>query len=84
MAQTLNTTVRARIDSNVKLSAEAILSSIGMDPSDAIRLFPLELRTPNQKTIDAMNADVEAEAFDSSDALFDSILGSNDDTKHQG
>ena len=51
MAQTLNTTVRARIDSNVKLSAEAILSSIGMDPSDAI---------------------------------FDSILGSNDDTKHQG
>ena len=94
MAQTLNTTVRARIDSNVKLSAEAILSSIGMDPSDAIRLFyqqianrgefPLELRTPNQKTIDTMNADVEAEAFDSSDALFDSILGSNDDTKHQG
>lgn len=81
----LNTTVRARIDSEVKLSAENVLKSIGLEPSEAIRLFyqqianrgefPLELRVPNQVTIDAMNADVEDEIFDSSDALFETILG---------
>jgi len=79
----LNTTVRARIDNDVKVSAEAVLQSIGMEPSDAIRLFyqqianrgefPLELRVPNQTTINAMNADVEPSVYKSSDDLFNDI-----------
>ncbi|MND63839.1 Antitoxin DinJ [compost metagenome] len=79
----LNTTVRARIDNDVKVSAEAVLQSIGMEPSDAIRLFyqqianrgefPLELRVPNQTTVNAMNADVEPSVYKSSDDLFNDI-----------
>ncbi|ELO6155974.1 type II toxin-antitoxin system RelB/DinJ family antitoxin [Escherichia coli] len=79
----LNTTVRARIDNDVKVSAEAVLQSIGMEPSEAIRLFyqqianrgefPLELRVPNQTTIDAMNADVEPKVYKSADDLFNDL-----------
>lgn len=79
----LNTTVRARIDNDVKVSAEAVLQSIGMEPSDAIRLFyqqianrgefPLELRVPNQTTVNAMNADVEPSVYKSSDDLFNDL-----------
>lgn len=79
---TYNDSVRARIDSNVKQSAEEVLRSIGMEPSDAIRLFyqqianrgefPLELRTPNAKTIAAMNAEAEPEIYASAIDLFNS------------
>lgn len=75
-----NATVRARIDENVKHSAESILRSIGMEPSEAIRLFyqqianrgefPLELRVPNQTTIEAMNADVEPMVYQSAEQIF--------------
>ncbi|MNI95855.1 RelB antitoxin [compost metagenome] len=54
-----------------------------MEPSDAIRLFyqqianrgefPLELRVPNQTTVNAMNADVEPSVYKSSDDLFNDI-----------
>ena len=84
MPSTLNTTVRARIDHNVKVKAEAVLKSIGMETSDAIRLllnqiatrqeFPLELRVPNSVTIAAMNAEAEPEVYESSDALFEAIF----------
>lgn len=80
---TYNATVRARIDENVKHSAESILRSIGMEPSEAIRLFyqqianrgefPLELRMPNQITIEAMNADVEPKVYKSADDLFNDL-----------
>ena len=90
---TLNDTVRARIDHKVKVQAEAVLKSIGMDTSDAIRLllsqiatrqeFPLELRVPNAKTIAAMNADAEPEIYESSDALFENIFGTEEDAKTQ-
>ena len=50
--------VRARIEPDIKLLAESVLSEIGMTPSDAIRLlfsqialrgsFPLELQTSDQ------------------------------------
>lgn len=80
----LDTSVRARINGEVKMSAESVLKSIGMEPSEAIRLFyqqianrgefPLELRVPNQTTIDAMNAQLEEGSFDSASDLFDHIL----------
>jgi DNA-damage-inducible protein J len=56
-------TVRCRITPEVKGQAEEILASIGMSTSDAMRLFlkqvvirgefPIELKVPNQKTINA-------------------------------
>ncbi len=56
-------TVRCRINPEVKVKAEEVLASIGMSTSDAMRLFlkqvavrgvfPLELKVPNQKTINA-------------------------------
>ena len=58
-------TVKCRINPETKAQAEEILASIGMSTSDAMRLFlkqvairgtfPLELKVPNQKTIDAFN-----------------------------
>jgi len=56
-ARKLAQTVRARIDGDLKASAEAILSQVGLNPSDAIRLFythvtlvgglPFDVRVPN-------------------------------------
>jgi DNA-damage-inducible protein J len=56
----LTRTVRARIDGDLKASAEAILSRVGLNPSDAIRLFythvtlvgglPFDVRIPNAET----------------------------------
>ena len=60
----LNTTVRARVDSNLKSETEAIFAKIGITTSQAINIFltrvkyergiPFELKIPNQTTIDAM------------------------------
>ncbi len=57
--------LRADIEPDIKYQAENFLSDIGMTSSDAIRIlskqialrhsFPIELYTPNQTTIDAMN-----------------------------
>ena len=58
--------VRARIDSAVKIEAEAVLASIGLTVSDAFRLMmiriakekklPFEPHVPNKETIEAMKA----------------------------
>lgn len=87
--KTLTGTVRARIDENIKLSAEKVLAAIGMDTSEAIRLFfnqianrqefPLELRVPNAVTIAAMNAEVESMEFSSTQSMFDHILNEDAD-----
>ncbi len=63
MSSTNSATVRCRINPEVKRQAEEILASIGMSTSDAMRLFlkqvvirgefPIELKAPNQKTINA-------------------------------
>ena len=60
----LNTTVRARVDSNLKSETEAIFAQIGITTSQAINIFltrvkyekgiPFELKIPNQTTEDAM------------------------------
>ena len=61
---TLNATVRARVDSNLKQEVEEILKEIGLSTSQAITLFlkrikyekgiPFELKVPNATTIQAM------------------------------
>ena len=60
----LNATVRARVDSNLKQEVEEILKEIGLSTSQAITLFlkrikyekgiPFELKVPNATTIQAM------------------------------
>jgi DNA-damage-inducible protein J len=59
-----NTVVRARIDAATKAKASAVLASIGLSLSDAIRLmlrrvaaekaFPFEPLIPNAETIEAI------------------------------
>jgi DNA-damage-inducible protein J len=61
-----NTTVRARIDGQLKEEAEAVLASIGLSVSDAFRLMmvriakekalPFAPLVPNEETIAAMKA----------------------------
>ena len=57
-------TIRARIDPDLKSQAEAILGHLGLNPSEAIRLFytqialseglPFEVKIPNATTIKAI------------------------------
>jgi DNA-damage-inducible protein J len=59
-----NTVVRARIDEKAKAEATAVLATIGLTLSDAVRLMlmrvaaekalPFEPLIPNPKTIEAM------------------------------
>ncbi len=61
---TLDSTVRARIDSNLKNEVEAIFQELGLNTSQAITLFlkkvkmergiPFELKVPNETTLKAM------------------------------
>ena len=60
----LNSTVRARVDGELKEEVEAILSEIGLSTSQAITLFlkrikyekgiPFELKVPNATTLQAL------------------------------
>ncbi|CAA6803811.1 MAG: DNA-damage-inducible protein J [uncultured Sulfurovum sp.] len=60
----LDSTVRARVDGELKEEVEAILSEIGLSTSQAITLFlkrikyekgiPFELKVPNATTLQAM------------------------------
>jgi DNA-damage-inducible protein J len=62
---TLDSTVRARIDSNLKNEVEAIFQELGLNTSQAITLFlkkvkmergiPFELKIPNEITLKAMD-----------------------------
>ncbi len=75
--------IHARIDSSTKEATERILHSLGLTPTEAIRLFyrqialrgefPLELRVPNRTTADTLTkADrgEDVEHFAGVDALF--------------
>lgn len=72
--------VRARVDEAVKNDAEKTLAALGMNMSDAIRIFlhqlalrhefPVELKVPNETTIQAMKEKPQA-TFSSVDELFD-------------
>ena len=77
--------LHVRIDDKLKAEAAAVLGSMGLTASDAVRLlfhriiadqaFPLELKTPNARTREAMGeADEILRArrlrFADADALF--------------
>jgi len=59
-------TVRARIDEDIKIKSAAILSSMGLSVSDAIRLMltqvvtqralPFSVKAPNEETIETFKA----------------------------
>lgn len=70
---TLDSTVRARVSSELKNEAEAILQELGLTTSQAITLFlkkvklergiPFDLKLPNETTLKAMQEakDMEGE-----------------------
>lgn len=75
--------IHARIDPETKASTERILESLGLTPTEAIRLlyrqiamrgeFPLELRVPNAETATVLSkADrgEDLESFESTDDLY--------------
>ena len=78
---------RSRMDDSLKIEAESILNSVGITPSEAIRMlykqivnrheFPLELRTPNAATLTAFN-EVDTDNGDlETFASFDELLNEN-------
>ena len=81
---TLNATVRARVDGNLKQEVEEILKEIGLSTSQAITLFlkrikyekgiPFELKVPNTTTIQAME---EAEQNIGETISFEEFLEEN-------
>jgi DNA-damage-inducible protein J len=66
MLTTHNSVVRARIDGDIKIEAEAVLASIGLTASDAFRMLMMRIAkekmlpfaplVPNEETIEAMRA----------------------------
>ncbi len=80
MTTTKDATVRSRLNPELKAQAESVLASIGMTSSEAIRLFykqiatrkefPLELKVPNQTTIDAFNEPHEKVTLDELRGMF--------------
>lgn len=84
MLHTPNEVVRARVSPQLKHNAERVLDELGMSMTEAIRLFltqialrqefPLELKIPNQTTLQALSAPPTHEIYHSSDELFDQVL----------
>ena len=75
--------IHARIDSSTKKATEKVLHSLGLTPTEAIRLFyrqialrgefPLELKVPNPRTAATLSkADLgqDVEHFDCAEDLF--------------
>lgn len=77
--------IHARIDPSTKEATERILDSLGLTPTEAIRLFyrqialrgefPLELRVPNHltaATLEQADRGEEVESFPNTQSLYDS------------
>jgi len=73
--------ISSRIDPDLKKKSEAILAEIGIKPSQAITMFytqivrqrglPLELKIPNEETLEALNEDLtNAKSYDSAAEMF--------------
>lgn len=83
MAIAKDDVVRARINSQLKHNAEAVLSEIGMSMGEAIRIFltqvslrhefPIELKVPNNTTLKAMSDKPTDDIYHNVDDLFDEI-----------
>lgn len=73
--------IHARIDPATKAKTESVLSTIGMSPTEAIRLlykqialrgeFPLELKIPNAETAKALEDADRGENIESFDSIDD-------------
>jgi DNA-damage-inducible protein J len=86
----LTTDVRCRIDAKTKAEAAEVIEAMGLNISDAIRMFlkrvatdgaiPFDLRTPNQKTImaikelEAPKAKTKLKKFKTAEALHKDLL----------
>lgn len=83
MAQTA--VIHARIDPDTKERTERVLDSLGLTPTEAIRLlyrqialrgeFPLELKLPNSETtalLKSIEQGENVETFDNTEKLFES------------
>lgn len=75
--------IHARIDSATKAATERVLETIGLTPTEAIRLlyrqiamrgeFPVELRIPNAATANVLaqvDRGEDVETFDSAEDLY--------------
>ncbi|WP_367871398.1 type II toxin-antitoxin system RelB/DinJ family antitoxin [Luteolibacter sp. Populi] len=73
--------IHARIDSATKAETERILETIGLSPTEAIRLlyrqiairgeFPLELKVPNATTAAALTEAEQGDGLESFETLED-------------
>jgi len=84
-----NALVQARIDSEVKEEANAVLAAMGLTISDAVRLMltrvarehalPFDPLIPNPKTIEAMKEarSGQLQSFDSVDDLMNDLNAEN-------
>lgn len=81
-----STTVRARIEPDLKEETEAIFEQLGISTTEAIRLFfkqvklrqgiPFELRVPNRDTEEAIKDAIERKnlhTFATPDELFEDL-----------
>ncbi len=77
----LTSTVRARVDSNLKAEVEEIFKTLGISTSQAINMFlsrvktekgiPFELKIPNKTTLKAME---EAENMEGDILSFEDLV----------
>ena len=80
--------IRARVDAKLKAQAEGVLNKLGLNASEAIRMFyrqvalqkglPFEVKLPNAETRKALreaDAGLNLASHESVDAMFDDILG---------
>jgi len=81
-----DSTVRARIDPELKKEAEQVLFKLGLTTSDAIRLFleqvrlrqgiPFPIAIPRKETLDALKetrSGKDLETYDNADELFEKM-----------
>ena len=82
--------VRARVSSQLKNDSEQVLQKLGMNVSDAIRIFltqvslrnefPIELKVPNKITLDAIAEAITEDVYETADDLFAEVI--ENDTKN--
>ena len=78
--------IRARVEPELKKRAEGILSTLGVSPTEAIRLFyrqvvlmdgiPFSVRIPNETTLETMertDRGEDVQLFSSSDEMFEKL-----------
>jgi DNA-damage-inducible protein J len=73
--------IRARVEPDLKHDAEAVFSTLGLSPTEAITLFykqvalqhglPFEVRVPNAETLEAMRQAREKEGLIKYDSVND-------------